>query len=409
MRMWRLLALLICALSVFAQTDANKGQIIGTIYDPNQAVIAGAAVKIRNTGTGLTRDLTSNEVGQYRAVALDPGRYEITVTKAGFSTTTMTDIVLNVGASAGVDVVMQVGSTTQTIEVGESMVNIALPAPQTLVNAAAIATLPINGRRFQEFAVLTPTVQVEPQRQQLSFVGQRGINSNVMLDGADFNQPFFGGLRGGERSNFSFTVPQSAIAEFQVISSGYAAEYGRSSGGVLNAITKSGANEYHGEGFYLLRHKELGLKNPFNVGSLETQHQFGGAIGGPIKRDKLFFFGAVERQDSKTPRRVFFSQLGALPETANNREAIQYLRGLQEDYRQTNKASALTGKLDYSFRQADRLSFRYNHKRSNELNAVSVGGGLNPRRRGRCRTTATKATTCTWGAYSTRRCSARRW
>ncbi|HBY61321.1 MAG TPA: hypothetical protein DEH78_15985, partial [Solibacterales bacterium] len=370
---------MLCVLPlVYGQADANRGQITGSVLDPKQAAVPGAGLKIRNVRTGLVRELTTNSEGQYRALSLDAGEYEIVAQSSGFAASTIQGVTLSVGSSINVDITLQVQATTTTVEVADTLLSVALPAPAAVVNSTAITNLPINGRRFQEFATLTPTVQVDPQRQQLSFAGQRGINANVMLDGADYNQPFFGGLRGGERSNFSFTVPQGAIQEFQVITSGYSAEYGRSSGGMLNAITKSGSNEVHGEAFYLLRHKELGRVNPFGLQSLETQHQFGGNAGGPIKADRLFWFAAVERQDSSTPRRVFIPAVAGIAESDANREALRYIRGLEAPYTQTNKATAVTGKLDWNLRAGDRLSLRYNWKGSGEDNAVSVGGSLNP-------------------------------
>jgi hypothetical protein len=122
-----------------------------------------------------------------------------------------------------------------------------------MVSSTAITNLPINGRRFQDFVTLTPTAQVDPSRGQISLSGQRGINANVNVDGVDYNQPFFGGIRGGERSNSSFTLPQEAIREFQVVAAGYSAEFGRSSGGIVNAVTKSGTNDFSGSAFYLHR------------------------------------------------------------------------------------------------------------------------------------------------------------
>ncbi|MGB9606657.1 MAG: carboxypeptidase regulatory-like domain-containing protein, partial [Bryobacteraceae bacterium] len=317
----------------WAQSDANKGQIVGTVYDPNQAVVPKATVKIRNLDTGFTRELGTNEVGQYRAVLLDPGRYEVTAEAPGFAPTTVSGLVLNVGSTVSADIRLQVASTTTLVEVGETLVNVA-PAASRVVDRRALQDLPINGRRFQDLALVTPTVQVDPQRGQISIAGQRGIYSNVMVDGTDYNQPFFGGIRGGERSNLIFTVPQSAIQEFQVVATGYAAEYGRSTGGVVNAITRSGSNEFHGEAFYQLRHKELGLKTPFNRQSLETQHQFGGALGGPIRKDQVFFFGALERQQSRTPRLVFFPQLRRVTPGPNTAEAYEYYQGQETPFTQ---------------------------------------------------------------------------
>ncbi|MEZ5355193.1 MAG: carboxypeptidase regulatory-like domain-containing protein [Bryobacteraceae bacterium] len=378
-RYFLLIPTLAAASILYAQADANKGQIAGAVFDANQALVPNAQVKIKNTATGLERELTTNAAGQYRAVLLDPGPYTITATAPGFAESSLEGLQLSVGTSIGADIVLQVQATTTVVEVGASLLSLALPAPSTTVDNKAIVNLPINGRRFQDFALLTPTVQVDPQRGQLSFAGQRGINANVMLDGADYNQPFFGGIRGGERSNSIITVPQSAIQEFQVVTTGYSAEYGRSTGGVLNTITKSGTNAIHGDAFYQIRHKELGKVDPVQaIASLETLQQYGGAIGGPITADKLFFFGAVEGQRSKTPRQVFFSQLNNRAATANTREAFDFFNSEQKPFKQSNDAMALTARTDYQSPEGNRLTLRYNFSDATANNAVSVGGGLSP-------------------------------
>jgi hypothetical protein len=181
---------------LFAQADANKGQIVGTVYDARQAVVVDASVTIQNVGTGLKRELKTDSSGGYRAILLDPGQYRIEAQAPGFAPSKLEGIALSVGSALNLDITLQVQAVTTTVEVAASMMNDA-PAPTTVINTMAITNLPINGRRFQDFATMTPTVIVEPSRSQLSFVGQRGINSNVMVDGADYNQPFFGGIRGG--------------------------------------------------------------------------------------------------------------------------------------------------------------------------------------------------------------------
>ncbi len=370
---------LLCAIAAWGQADANKAQLSGTVLDPNGAVVPNASVKIRNTGTGLQRELRTSDVGQFRAVQLDPGRYELVAESAGFAPTTLTGIELTVGAAVNLNVTLQLQATTQSIEVAETMINVALPAPSVVVPVRAIENMPINGRRFQDFATLTPTVQVEPTRGQLSFAGQRGINGNIMVDGADYNQPFFGGIRGGERSNFNFTIPQSAIQEFQSVSSGYAAEYGRSTGGVLNVITKSGGNDVHGGGFYQNRDRNFSADNPiFKRQPSESLQQMGGNAGGPVIRDRMFFFGAVEHQRANTPAQVIFTALQGITPNAATQEAFNFFKGLQQDFERENRATALTGKMDYAFAAGHRLTLRYNHSRSNEPNSVTVGGALNP-------------------------------
>ncbi len=371
--------LTVCGLAAWGQADANKGQVFGTVLDPKGSAVPGARIKIKNPATGLSRELLSANDGQYRVLQLDPGTYEVEAQASGFAMTTLTGVVLNVGSAINLDIRLAVEGTTQTIEVVASLISTAVPAPTTILSTTAIRDLPINGRRFQDFATLTPTVQVEPQRQQLSFAGQRGINANIMVDGADYNQPFFGGIRGGERSNFNFTLPQSAVQEFQAVATGYTAEYGRSTGGVLNVITKSGTNDWHGDAFYQNRNRALSADNPiFLVQPSESLQQWGGSAGGALAKDKFFIFGAYEQQKSDTPRQVLFPQLSsAIPGPATT-EAIQFFRSQEVPFTQDNRNVATTARADYMFGDGSRLTARYNFHDSNENNAVSVGGALNP-------------------------------
>lgn len=367
------------AVSAWAQADANKGSISGTVFDPNQAAIPNAKVRLSSSATGLVRETTTNEAGQYRLVAVDPGVYQLKAEASGFAAATAENVMVSVGGSVLANLTVSLQPTTQTIEVSSTLLQVTESNPSQTLDQRAIRDLPINGRRFQDFATLTPTVQVEPSRQQLSFAGQRGINSNVMVDGTDYNEPFFGGIRGGERSNFAFTIPQTAIQEFQAVTTGYSAEYGRSTGGILNAITRSGHNQLHGDAFYQIRHKELGLKNPLNQQSLETQHQFGGGMGGPIRRDKLFFFGAAEQQFARFPRLVRFATLdtvGAI--TPDIAPAYNHFRSLEQPFNQTNNATAALGRLDYQFGGGSRLTGRYNYSRNTAENAATTGVSLNP-------------------------------
>lgn len=376
-----------CALGVWAQVDANKGQIAGTVYDPNQAVVPNAKIMIKNAATGASREVTSGEAGQFRAVLLDPGTYDVTVESSGFAPAVFKNVVLNVGSAVDLPVNLKLGTTTETVEVAATLLNTDIPAPTTVVNTTAIENLPINGRRFTDFAALTPTVQINPQRGSISFAGQRGINGNVMVDGADYNNPFFGGTRGGERSNFVPTIPQTSIQEFEAITTGYAAEYGRSTGGVLNAVSKSGGNELHGEAFYQMRPRGAGEENPLiatiratpNVTVGETREQlqqFGGGAGGAIKKDKLFWFGAAERQLSDLPRQVFFGSIYGIAPTAQTQEAISFYQSQQGPVSSTNDATATLGRLDYQMSNGSRITARFNFSDASANNAITTGAPL---------------------------------
>ena len=277
---------------------------------------------------------------------------------------------LTVGASATLNQALQLTGVAETVTVtaASPLVETSSSIRTSTVGSEAIENLPINGRRFQDFVTLTPTVQVDTSRGQLSFAGQRGINSNVNIDGADYNQPFFGGLRGGERSNNAFTVPQGAVQEFQVVAAGYSAEFGRSTAGLVNVMTKSGTNQVAGSAFYVNRHRDLADKNAFEQIAAPTQQQFGGGIGGPIQRDRLFFFGAYEQQIFRNERAVAFNLTG-VPRDGRQRRGLRLLplprRGLRSHQRRHR--AARQGRLSVAGRQPRQRALQLQHQQGAEL------------------------------------------
>ena len=220
------------AVPAFAQSQATTGEVRGRIVDAQGAVLPGVAVSARNDANGYVRTAVTDDQGLFTMPLLPPGNYEVSMELAGFATA-QRPALITVGASVTLNQTLQLTGVAETITVSASspLVETSTSIRTSTVGSEAIDNLPINGRRFQDFVTLTPTVQIDTSRGQLSFAGQRGINSNVNIDGADYNQPFFGGLRGGERSNNAFTVPQGAVQEFQVIAAGYSAEFGRSTPG----------------------------------------------------------------------------------------------------------------------------------------------------------------------------------
>src|SRR2546428_4194548 len=225
-----------------AQSDANKGQIVGTVYDPLRAFVPNAKVQVRNKATGAVREFTAGPEGQFRAILLDAGSYDVRVDAQGFAQRVYQNVTVNVGSAVSLDVTLQLGGAELEINVADTFLPIDLPNPTTTIDMTSIEDLPINGRRFQDFATLTPTVQVDQERGQLSFLGQRGINANVMVDGSDYNNPFFGGIRGGERSNFIFTVPQRSVQEVQAVPAGHTADHSPPPGGIEQKRTKHRSN-----------------------------------------------------------------------------------------------------------------------------------------------------------------------
>jgi hypothetical protein len=360
-----------------AQSQATTAEINGRIIDSQGGVLPGVTVAATSPQTGYMRETVSNVEGLFSLPLLPPGTYDVTAELSGFATFRQPGVRATVGATitlnptlavAGVQEVITVEAATPLVETGSSI-------RTNTVDEEAIRNLPINGRRFQDFLTLTPTAQVDTSRGQISFAGQRGINSNVSIDGADYNQPFFGGIRGGERSNNAFTVPQEAIQEFQVIASGYSAEFGRSTGGIVNAITKSGTNNPRGSLFYLNRNKDWAERNAFGQTAAPTQQQWGGSIGGPITQNRLFYFVAGEMQRLKNTRNVVFSLTGITPD-ATTAEAFNFFKGLEQPFDATNDAEAILGRVDYQMPEGNRLAVRYSFSNNKALNSNATGNAL---------------------------------
>lgn len=397
-------ALFLCALSLvvstpraWAQAQASTGQISGNVRDAQGAAIPNATVKASNTGTGLTQTTTSNEDGLYRFVLLPPGTYNVTVEASNFAKTEIKGVTVAVGQIADTDITLGVSAVQESVDISASTLQTTVSQADALFNQKAIDNLPINGRRFQDFVSLTPSVIVDnATRGQISLSGQRGINSNIQIDGADYNQPFFGGIRGGERSNNGYTIPQESIQEFQVVAAGYSAEFGRSTGGVVNAITKSGTNDLHGSAFYLHRPEQLSRTNELlaaiararsrEIPGAPTQQQWGASLGGPLKKDKMFFFGSYEQQRIRQDRNVVFTLLSLLQNDATAfgalstpaRNLFNFYRGLEVPYQETNDAVTFLGRFDYQFNNGGRFNVRYNYSQNEGQNANATGGAPDP-------------------------------
>jgi hypothetical protein len=380
----RILVLLLCGVAIWpaagrAQSQATSGQITGQVVDNSGAVLPGATVTVTGADNGFTRTVVTGDDGLYTLALIPPGTYEVKAELAGFQTATIAKTVITVGSNLNVTITLPVAGVSENVTVTSraSAVETGSSRTTNTLDASAIANLPINGRRFQDFVTLTPTAQVDNSRGQISLAGQRGINSNISIDGADYNQPFFGGIRGGERSNLAFTIPQEAINQFQVVSSGYSAEFGRSSGGLVNAVTKSGTNALRGSAFYLNRDDSLAKLNAFGQKAAYDQVQFGGSAGGPIAQDKLFFFAAYEQQTFNAPRAVLFDQLTVAP-TPLTQEAYDFYKSLEEPFDNTNDAWAWLGRVDAQLNAAHRFNVRYNGSRNSALNGAGVGGRIFP-------------------------------
>ncbi len=291
-----LLVILTIAPVVRSQTQITTGTIQGTVTDANGAVLPGAIIEIKNLDTNFSKTLTTDEGGRFVALALSPGRYTITVSKQGFATAVAESVDLTVGQALNLPVAMKISQVEErvTITATPTIDTLKTESSSTL-NEAAVNTTPILGRKFEDLLTLTPGVSVVqgPDGDEINFAGQRGIFNNVSLDGGDYNNGFFGEQLGGQRA--AIDIPLDAVKEFQVVATGATAEFGRTAAGIINVITKSGTNDVHGSVFYFQRLEAL-TAHTSDGKPLKgfRREQFGGTVGGPIRKNKAFYFFAFE-------------------------------------------------------------------------------------------------------------------
>src|SRR6266853_2598783 len=297
------------AMHVDVQAQVAGGTITGTVVDSSGRLIANASVSITNLATGINRTVTTNEDGLYIAPNLLPASYELTFTAPGFKTDVRTGIELTVGATVTLNTTMQVGGSKETVQVQTEAPDVQLATSDisAVVNATTVRELPLNGRSWTDLATLQPGVnriQTQPDfaagtdrgnrgfGQQLTISGARPQQNNYRLDGVSLNDY----ANGAPGSVLGGSLGVDAIQEFSVLTSNYAAEYGKTSGGVINAITRSGTGAFHGSAYEFLRNSALDARNFFDGPQIPSfkRNQFGGSIGGPIIPQRTFFFADYE-------------------------------------------------------------------------------------------------------------------
>jgi len=310
----------------FGQSTVT-GAIGGLVTNPNDEVVANAGVTVRNTETNKEDTTTSDDQGRFKVSNLQPGIYAVTINGSGFSPYTQDRVVVEVGRETSIKAALSIGPLSGgTVEVTSEapVINTSQQDFSSNLNQTSINELPVNGRRWSNFAILTPGATPDGNFGLISFRGISGLLNNSTVDGGDNNQAFFSEERGRTRSAYS--ISQGAIREFQVNTSNFAAEYGRSAGGVINAITKSGTNEFHGSAFLYDRNNKWGARNPNSfinqlINGVSTRvalkpedvrYQFGGTIGGPIVKNKAFFFFSYDQQKRNFPGVALFSTAGYL-------------------------------------------------------------------------------------------------
>lgn len=393
-----LFILLWLSCAALAQTQITTGVIQGTALDQSGAVVPGANVEAKNLDTNSSKTATTDEDGRFIFLALQPGHYNVTITKQGYAKTIQENLNLTVGQTISLNLALKVSTVQETVTITAApTIDIAKTESSSTLNETAVANTPVLGRKFLDLFTLTPGVSITqgPDGDVVNFAGQRGVFNNISLDGGDYNNGFFGEQVGGQRAAIDITL--DAVKEFQVVATGASAEFGRTAGGVVNVITKSGTNQVRGSVFHFQRLEGL-TSDPKdgNGGTVKDfmkdfhREQFGGTIGGPIKKDRVFFFGAFEQITGNltrpnlsipigTPCSVQNPTIQANEALINGSADCQRLALInfikttrQQDegvpIKKPVNTSAFLGKLDWKLSAANDLAFSYNFSRSKKEN-----------------------------------------
>jgi outer membrane receptor for ferrienterochelin and colicin len=382
-------AALLIAMPAFSQT-IGSGSMDGRMVDATGAVLPGVSVTFTNVDTGLARTVVTDENGRFRIPLLPVGRYQLTAELAGFQTLQRSGLVLTVGAAQSLgDLTIEVATVEEVVTVtAESpLIETARSVTAATFDSREIENLPIAGRDYKNFALNTPNV-VPPApasgRTTIAMGGQKGIDTNITVDGADFNNTFFGSATGQPEVPY-FVVSQEAVQEFQVLANGFSAEFGRSGAGFLNVVTKSGTNDIHGSGFFFGRNEGLRSTLTDSNGNDLTnaqfsQQQFGGSIGGPIVKDKAHYFFAVDRQGFDRPVSIQFRRdVTGVCNTAIYGQVIAGVDCLSDQETDTAELldnTAILAKIDWQLSSTNTLSFRYNYSDFTGDNFFSTAGGV---------------------------------
>lgn len=386
-RTYLLLALAVCTVvPAAAQSLAGLGAINGVVRDASGAVVPAAKVVVSNAQNGIRRNLETNESGLFAAPSLAPGEgYEVSVLKEGFAAYTAKEIAIQVGQNVTLNVNLDVKAQTQEVTVTTSapIVDESKTGVSQVVGSREIQNLPINGRRVDSFVLLTPGVVSDGTFGLVSFRGIAGGNA-YLTDGNDTTNQFYNENAG--RTRISTQISQDAVQEFQVLTNGYSAEFGRASGGVINTVTRSGGNDVHGTAYWFFRNRSLNARDRYaTLNPPESRHQLGASIGGPIKTDKLFYFfnGEMTRRNFPAQNRIISSALtdgaGNFNASCGAATAAQCDAARSYIFRNNNKliertadSELLFGKLDWRPNETHSLSASFNYLRWVSPNGIQT-------------------------------------
>ncbi|HET9790095.1 MAG TPA: carboxypeptidase regulatory-like domain-containing protein [Candidatus Angelobacter sp.] len=376
--------LLLTGSLAFAQATATMAQLNGSVKDQSGSVIVKATVTLRSVDTNQTYASTSNQTGYYILSNIPPGNYELTVTSTGFGKYAQ-PVSLRVAQVATIDINLHVAGASETVEVRTEapVIEPSRTEVSNVIETQQIQALPISGRLFTDFALLTPGVTTgrislqstftDPSVTRISFGGQRDLSNSVTVDGADTINTITGSQRA--------TPSQEAVSEFRVVNNSFGAEYGRALGGIVNIVTKSGTNDLHGSLYEYFENNAISSKSILTLPGFDTlrQNQFGFTLGGPIQKDRTFFFvnyEAQRRAQSPTYPTLLVQNIGAI-------NAVKQSYGIAPENLNVLKTADVDNgfvKLDHIINDKNRIAARYSIQDGTDLNMLVGetldGGGI---------------------------------
>jgi hypothetical protein len=353
-----------------AQSAANSGLIGGQVVDPSGGAVANVPIEVRNVDTNFTRTVTTDAEGRYAVGPLPLGTYLVTATPASLSAAAQT-VYVGLGARVAADFNLGLSTVNESVDVRASGLNQPTQAfSKSVLTDVQLRNLPAPGRRLKNLFLLTPATQIEPECGGFSISGQKGVYTAFNVDGGDYTSSHFCG-----HVEMGPTYTVEALEELQVLRSTFSAEFGRSTGGIVNLATKSGTNDFRGSGFYLFRNDALTARDPYDREQINTGNQFGGSIGGPIASDRTFFFTAGDVQYNDKPVDVLFEQLDRL--RLRNTAGAQALLGVAPEASLTavSRLESVVTRLDHKLTTSNNLVGRFDFTR-NKINN-SVGSFVN--------------------------------
>ena len=368
--LWHFLAcLLLCAPAV-TQSAAARGTISGTVTDPQGNAVAGARITIRSADFTSTRTLTTSDTGTFTAPLLNPGAYSVEVQAPGFLLKKPARVTVAVGSSVQLAIQLGIAGTSENLTVtghgptveGNTLppaVNKETPQVSNTIAGLTVTYLPNRDRDFTQFAQLAAGANPSPNYFGVIFDGQRPIDFSAAVDGFDFTDPLNGGQRGA--SDYSLFFPQTVVREFQIVHAGASAEVGGTNAGFVNILTKEGSNKYHGEAFYIGR-PSWTAADAFGHALNNAQNEFGGSIGGPIKKNKAFFYVGAEQDFLNIP---YYSEFQP---QAPGTVIPPALASLQRQVVGNSDPTSVFARADFLLDKANTLNLQFNFNRVNATN-----------------------------------------